>query len=346
VPPVGSWQERLTDLRKLSPILLRSSAEAQRRSDKEALESLRADNLDMSARLHPLEHDRREAERIGAAPFLDWMPPGHFYSPVPAMSELEQRDRELFSPPWPESVPGVDMNHVGQLEFVEKLKRYHDEYEFPTAKSPDRRYFSKNGSYEVADSLVLHGMIREFQPRRIIEVGSGHSSCMMLDTIEAHVGHDVQLTLIEPYPELVQSLLEPTDLDRVEIIDQGVQQVPIERFLALDADDILFIDSSHVVKTGSDVISELLEILPRLAPGVVIHLHDIFYPFEYGRPLVQQGRAWSEAYLLRGFLAFNHDFEVLFFNDYLRKRAQDQLEAHLPRMLPDAGGAIWLRRCP
>jgi hypothetical protein len=112
----------------------------------------------------------------------------------------------------------------------------------------------------------------------------------------------------------------------------------------LEANDILFIDSSHVSKAGSDVNHLFFTVLPRLKPGVLVHVHDVFYPFEYPLGWLRQGRAWNELYLLRAFLQYNTAFEMLFFNSFLWKHHKEQLAAKLPRMATNPGGSIWLRK--
>ena len=166
----------------------------------------------------------------------------------------------------------------------------------------------------------------------------------MLDTIDRHLDGQVACTLIEPYPERLRSLLRPDDLGRVTILEQRAQDVGLEPFLALEQDDILFIDSSHAVKIGSDVNHLLGEVLPRLRVGVYVHVHDIFYPFEYPKSWALEGRAWNEAYALKAFLAFNDSFEIVIFNTFLETFHRDLFERDMPLCLLNEGGSIWLRR--
>ena len=178
----------------------------------------------------------------------------------------------------------------------------------------------------------------------MIEVGSGYSSCVTLDTNALHFQNQIARTFIEPYPDLLHSLLQPGDRARIEIIDRGLQDVALSRFHALEANDILFIDSTHVAKTGSDVNYIFAEILPTLRPGVYIHFHDIFYPFEYPKAWVFEGRAWTEAYLLRAFLTCNREFEIVLFNTFLERFHRPYFLQHMPLCLLNEGGSIWLRR--
>jgi len=270
-------------------------------------------------------------------------PPGHFYSPLPSRDELARDARRLFGPPSP-TIPGIELNEAKQLALLEQIARYYSELPFPVVKCPAFRYFYDNLAYSYSDAIFLYGMIRHAKPKRIVEVGSGHSSCVMLDTIDLHLGSDVTCTFIEPYPAKLLSLLRPEDLGRVTILEKRVQDVGLEPFLALDRNDILFIDSSHVVKIGSDVNYLLGEILPRLRPGVYVHVHDIFYPFEYPEGWFAEGRVWGEAYALRAFLTFNEAFEIVLFNTYLERFHREIFERDMPLCLLNEGGSIWLRR--
>jgi hypothetical protein len=137
------------------------------------------------------------------------------------------------------------------------------------------------------------------------------------------------------------ALLSEDNRDYCEILVQRVQDVSSERFTALAEGDLLLIDSSHVAKTGSDVNHLYFEILPRLAAGVLIHVHDIGFPFEYPRPWVDQGRSWNEAYVLRAFLMFNREFEIVLWNGCLRVHRPDAFEG-LPKLF--GGSQLWFRR--
>jgi predicted O-methyltransferase YrrM len=270
-------------------------------------------------------------------------PPGHFYSPLPSPEEVSRDAGRLFGSP-PEALPGIDLNEAAQLGLLQEIRRYYAALPFTSEKSVERRYFYENPAYSYSDAIFLYGMIRHAAPKRIVEVGSGYSSCVMLDTAELFLDGRVDFTFIEPYPGRLLSLLRPEDLGRVKILAQRVQDVALEPFLALERNDILFIDSSHVMKIGSDVHHLLTEILPRLRPGVYVHIHDVFYPFEYPEEWITGGRAWSEAYGLRAFLTFNDVFEIVLFNTYLERFHRDIFERDMPLCLTNEGGSIWLRR--
>src|SRR5262249_55925603 len=147
-----------------------------------------------------------------------------------------------------------------------------------------------------------------------------------------------------PYPELLLKLIRDSDRDQIKIIGHQVQCVDLQIFRELEAGDILFIDSSHVSKTGSDVNHLMFKVLPNLAEGVYVHFHDIFYPFEYPEQLAFEGRAWNEAYLLRAFLSYNKSFEIRFFNTYLLTYFRERFERDFPLFMKSTGGSIWLRK--
>ena len=271
-------------------------------------------------------------------------PPGHFYSPIPAIDDLERDKSRIFGPP-PRELPGIELDEPGQLALLQIFsEQYYPDMPFDENPSGGLRYGFANTAYAHTDAIFLHCMIRHARPKRIIEVGSGYSSCVTLDTNERFFGGSIECTFIEPYPKLLKSLLKPEDAERIKVIGTRVQDVDLTAFEALTANDILFIDSTHVSKTGSDVNYLFFEVLPRLKPGVLVHLHDIFYPFEYPERWVLQGRAWSEAYLLRAFLQFNREFRVVLFANYIVTFHRALLLKMLPKCAGNFGGNIWMRR--
>jgi hypothetical protein len=172
-------------------------------------------------------------------------------------------------------------------------------------------------------------------------VGSGYSSCAALDIDALHLGSTTRFTFIDPHPELAHELLGPAAA--AAILPAKLQDVPLERFQELEPGSILFIDSSHVAKTGSDVVDYLFRILPALRPGVHVHIHDIFYPFEYPRDWIAgQNRSWNEAYLLRAWLHNNARARVLFLTDWFYKCRREQVAARMPLCIPHRGGSLWL----
>jgi predicted O-methyltransferase YrrM len=284
----------------------------------------------------------RDQLRADLAHWKTWMSPGHFYSPIPSIDEIRAREGELFGPP-PTSLPGIDLRADQQIALVRELARFYGELPFPRTQSPETRYWFENWAYSYADAIYLYSMLRHLKPRRVIEVGSGFSSAAMLDTADRWLP-ETSFTFIDPDTSTLDALLRPGDRERVTIIRAKLQDVPLTTFDTLEANDILFIDSTHVSKTGSDVNRILFDILPRLVSGVHIHFHDVFYPFEYPKEWVYEGRAWNEDYILRAFLEFNDAFHIVLFGTWLARFHCQLLAELMPLTLENPGGSLWLSR--
>jgi Methyltransferase domain len=264
--------------------------------------------------------------------------PAHFYQPIPDT-------RSLAETLWkrPSKLVGIDMNEPTQLDLVrQRFPKFRDEYEQlpaePTQKSG--RFYLNNGLFGGLDALVAYCMARHFQPRSIVEIGSGFSSLILGEGLAKN--NNPGLVCIDPSP---QDFLRHNFPGLDSLIERKVQDVDFDFFSQLNSNDILFIDSSHAVKIGGDVNYLFLEVLPRLKPGVIVHIHDIFLPFEYRRDWVmEQFRFWTEQYLLQGFLMFNSEFEVLMANSYLNHYHQEDLKATFPTLPSWRGGSFWMRR--
>ena len=272
------------------------------------------------------------------APFLTESAPGHFYSPVPDLAEIAAQADRLFRAD--RALPGVDLRGDEQVAAFRELAGLARDAALEL-EDPPTRYRLDNPNYGIGDASMALAMLRHLRPRRYLEVGSGYSTALALDAGERFLDGKLQVTAVEPFPELLGSLARPGD--PLEVLAQPVQSVPLERFAALDAGDVLFIDSSHVLKTGSDVQFLYTEVLPVLADGVHVHIHDIFWPFEYLRHWVELGRAWNECYLLHAFLLHNDRFEIVLWNHYLAVRHRATVADELPAMLENPGGALWMR---
>jgi hypothetical protein len=266
-------------------------------------------------------------------------PPGHFYSPIPARDEvnasLQIRDRTLSD---------VDLNKEEQFKRLQEFHKFYGDLPFTHEPSQITRYYYNQTIFCFADAIFLYSFLRQNRPRRIIEVGSGFSSAVILDTIERFFDKPPDFTMIEPYPLTLKRILRPADRDKVRLIENKVQNVPLQTFSDLHAGDLLFIDSSHVVKCGSDVQFLLFEVLPRIEPGVFVHFHDVFDGFEYPENWLEQGWYWNEVYFLRAFLAYNSAWEISFFNNYACKVFKDFLAEKMPLCLRNPGGSLYLRR--
>lgn len=269
-------------------------------------------------------------------------PPGHFYSPFPDLDDIRANEERVFNRDKP--VLGIDLREDEQFETLKKMGEIYPSIDFPESKAPQFRYHFDNPTYTYSDAIVLHAMLRLIRPRRVIEVGSGYSSAMMLDTNERFFQNGIELTFIDPYPDRLYSLMKPQDTDRVAVIPSKLQNLNPSLFEKLGPNDMLFVDSTHVSKVDSDVNVIFFEILPRLQKGVHIHFHDVIYPFEYVKEWVYEGRAWQELYLLRAFLQDNPRYSIEYFQDFMFARHREFFEQHLPLCLKDSGGAFWIKK--
>lgn len=260
---------------------------------------------------------------LGVPPYVK---PGHYYSPTTSLADRSTAVGWRDLPP-----VGVDLREPDQLRLASELAPL-------LLELPSDRWHDRNGMYGRADAAVLHAMLRQHQPARLVEVGSGFSTAVALDVADRYLP-ELQITCVEPYPERLRSRLRPGD--RVELVQRRVQEVDPATFAGLGSGDILLIDSTHVVKAGSDVVWLLLHVLPTLRPGVIVHIHDIHWPFEYPERWLREGRDWTEVYLLRAFLTDNAAWRVLLFTSWLWSRHPEAIPAEL-RGLPT--GAFWMRR--
>lgn len=272
-----------------------------------------------------------------------FVPPGHFYSPIPSLSEIRKNEERIFGN-IPRSIHGIDLNEEEQTRLFNTFRKYYNELPFKASKTGDLRYFFENRYYSYSDGIFLYCMIRHAKPQRIIEVGSGYSSCVILDTNELFFSNSIKCTFIEPFPKRLLSLIHESDKERIKIISKRVQDVDLQAFLTLSEEDILLIDSTHVSKVNSDVNYIFFEILPHLNKGVYIHFHDTFYPFEYPQAWIYEGRAWNESYLLRGFLQYNNSFKIVFFNTFLEYFYENRFAKEMPLCLKNKGGSIWIQK--
>lgn len=272
--------------------------------------------------------------------------PNHFYSPVPDTTKLKANLWTRRS-----NLAGIDINEKKQLELLSLfVSKFRTEYEhFPKIKTAiPYEYYLGSGNFESVDAEILYCMIRNFKPRRIYEIGSGYTTYLsaqaVLQNAEEDNSYQCELVAIEPYPN---ETLRAGFPGLTKLVTKEVQDVPLSEFRELEEHDILFIDSSHVLKIGNDVQYEYLEILPRLNKGVIIHVHDIFLPAEYPqRWVLREQRFWTEQYLLQAFLSFNSCFEVLWAGSYIHLNYAEKLEKAFSsysrhKTLP---GSFWLRR--
>jgi hypothetical protein len=276
----------------------------------------------------------------------DLFPIGHFYSLYPDFDEIKKNSEKIFSDN--KKIHDINFNTDHQLSILnEMIQMYPTLPEWADTldevKDSGLRYHYHNNNFGAGDAVGLHCMLRILKPKKLIEVGSGFTSAVILDTNEYYLENKINLSFIEPYPALLYSLLKQTD--DIELNVCGLQDMPIDFFETLDSGDILFIDSTHVSKVNSDVNYLFFEIFPRLKKGVYIHLHDIFYPFEYPKDwILKKGMVWNELYLLRAFLQNNNKYFIQYFHNMMEKKYMDMIMKKWPLKTSIHGGSIWMRK--
>lgn len=271
-------------------------------------------------------------------------PPGHFYSPIVDPDALRGRLEEV----WPRapSVAGIDFNDAShRTVLVELFPRFIGDYDYPEQATADERaFYTQNSQFSWLDARALFVLLRAWQPQRVIEVGSGYSSLLVADVIRRWLAGRTEFTCIEPYP---RAFLRAGVSGITRLLEQEVQRVPLATFSELRRGDVLFIDSSHVAKTGSDVNYLYFEVLPRLAAGVRIHVHDIFLPHDYPPQWVlDENRSWNEQYVVRALLMYSSAFRVEFGCSYAFHRFPDLVLDALasPQGHAFGGGSLWFTK--
>lgn len=282
---------------------------------------------------------RQVLEKIGVFPIRD-----HYYEPLFRTRALPRSLRE------DRPLAGIDLNIAEQLSVIERFDFNHELEQIPLEPPQPNdfsRFYFHNDSFGSGDAEYLYNIIRLFKPARMIEIGSGFSTLLASEAIQRNrqedPAYDCLHTCIEPYEN---AWLER---DNRQIIRQVVERVDLSLFRSLARNDILFIDSSHMIRPQGDVLCEILEILPILSPGVLIHVHDIFTPKDYpDRWVKEQVLFWNEQYLLEGFLSFNRDFKIIGALNHLAHHHQEQLASKCPvyaRERPRREpGSFWMQR--
>ncbi|MEI7781856.1 MAG: methyltransferase domain-containing protein, partial [Planctomycetota bacterium] len=269
--------------------------------------------------------------------------PGHYHSPIVDPSTVaEYVEKQYLQEPG--DINGIHFDDDAMVRFWEENAEFIKNTPFSEHDDGTNRYYSDNGSYPYGDATILRTMIAHFRPKNVIDVGSGFAAACILDAVD-HVGlSDFAMTCIDSDTGRLRSRLREEDHYRVDIIEGRVQDVPVSAFSKLKENDILLLDSSHVLKTASDVHYALFSILPRLNKGVLIHIHDIHYPFEYPpKWLFEKNYSWNENYALRAFLMYNSAFEVMFWHGLFTHRHHELVHQTNPLFLENPGASIWLR---
>ena len=273
----------------------------------------------------------------------------HYYLPIPEEGDLGGQFWERQS-----ELVGIEINDDDALHIMDEvLPPYLQEFRlsFPVHESSQRAdFFLINGTFMAIDAHVYYSFIRHFKPRRIVEIGSGASTLLASAACVrnlAETGESPHFVAIEPFPS---SLLKQGIRGLTQLIQDKVQKVDVEVFSSLGSGDILFIDSSHVLRSGGDVQLEYCEILPRLAPGVLVHVHDISLPRPYPRVYFDNELYWNEQYLLQVLLSFTSRYEVVWPGNHMMLKYPERMTAVFPeyhemrKLFPQAEpSSFWIR---
>lgn len=275
--------------------------------------------------------------------FQRYVPHGHFYSPLPS-----KEDEEKYCANKPVDVDSsIRLNIDEQLALCNEMKKFYNPWMFAETESGlgqngNTRYYYENKFFSYGDGIILNMFLRKTHPKRIVEVGCGFSSAMMLDTCDMFAElRDVDFTFIEPEPE--RRLLKLVDAREINLIKSNLQDLSPDLICgALECGDLLFIDSSHVVKLNSDVMFIFDRILPNLKKGVYVHFHDVVYPFVYPDCWVREGRFWNEVFFLKQFLAYNDSWKILLWPVMLHQK--NLIQDIFPLINRNIGGSLYLQK--
>lgn len=249
---------------------------------------------------------------------------------------------------WPEqpSIGGIDFNDQSHRDILERVfPQYIRDYDYPETLQESaelKDFHTRNSQFSWLDARALFVLLRHWKPARFIEIGSGFSTLLAADVNRRFLGGGMQITCIEPYPrEFLKAGIPGVE----RLVEEKVQDVPAHVFQTLQSGDVLFIDSSHVAKTGSDVNHIYFNILPLLPKGVRVHIHDIFLPDDYPREwVIDENRSWNEQYVLRALLMYSNRFRIDFSCNHAHRRHAELVRQalDLPNGAAFGGGSIWI----
>lgn len=276
----------------------------------------------------------------------EFVNPGHFYSVIPNINkDYNNNDTKFLD---------LDFNDNNHIKILNEINNYLNNFdnEFGHTNVLDRQHNLKytllNGAFEWMDSRLLYYFLQKNKPKKIIEIGSGNSTLLIYNT-KILLNLDLDIICIEPYPS--DYLLKLHDLGKITLIKDCLENIDLSIFKTLGENDILFIDSSHVLKLDSDVMFYFTKIFPLLNKNVLIHIHDIFFPYDYPLKWLKEGRFWNEQYFLYIFLQYNTKFKIHFCNSYshfkyfeklknIQKNTYEIKNKHCDSVF--SGGSIWL----
>jgi predicted O-methyltransferase YrrM len=276
----------------------------------------------------------------------EFVEPGHFYSVIPNITkDYNNNDTKFLN---------LDFNEESHTIILNEINNYLGEFDNKFGhrdvlkRQNNFNYTLLNGAFEWMDARLLHYFLQKNKPKKIIEIGSGNSTLLTYNTKQMY-NLDLDIICIEPYPSNYLKNLHK--IGGITLIENKLEQVDLSIFTTLNENDILFIDSSHVLKLDSDVMYYFTKIFPLINKNVLIHIHDIFFPYDYPSDWIKQGRFWNEQYFLYVFLQYNTKFKIKFCNSYSQFKYSKELKKiqentyEIKNKIADnvfSGGSIWL----
>lgn len=268
--------------------------------------------------------------------------PGYHGSTIPSYKFILKNKERIFNNPL-DNIDGIDLNTQEQVKLLEVFHTFYKEFSPSPKPSKEKLYFYDNPMLGFNDAFILYCFLRYFKPKNIIEIGSGFSSALMLDTVY-EFNLNMKFIFIDPFSKNILHVLSSKPEGNYKHIREEVQHVDLEKYSALQENDILFIDTSHVVKIGGELSFIFFSILPKLQKGVIIHIHDIWHPWEYPESMINKGRIYNEIYFVRAFLQYNKDFKIMLFNSYIEEKQKDFISEKMPSLSKNPGVSLWLRK--
>jgi predicted O-methyltransferase YrrM len=284
----------------------------------------------------------------------EFVEPGHFYSVIPSITSDYNTNEPKFL--------NLDFNNNSHIYILNEINNYMTNFDEKfgvindsklhkniKSRQSSLQYSLMNGTFEWMDARLLYYFIQKNKPKRIIEIGSGNSTLLMSNTNDIF-NLNIEITSIEPYPS--DFLIELKNQGKIKLIQEKLENIDLNLFKTLEENDILFIDSSHVLKLNSDVMYYFTQIFPLLQKNVLVHIHDIFFPYDYPLSWLKEGRFWNEQYFLYVFLQYNTKYKIKFCNSYSEFKYKDKLKSNQTdsyeiknKFSNDvfSGGSIWLQ---
>ncbi len=269
-----------------------------------------------------------------------FVPLDHFYSPMVVFDKTEEsKYQKIRTLP----VRDINLNIEQQLRFLDFMISNQDKLPWDDTPKEGLKYYYKNSAFGHNDAITYYNILICYKPKKVIEIGSGFSSCVLFDTENLYFSEKIEKTFIEPYPALLKDLVGE-DLNKSTLIAERLEDLDSSIFTQLERNDILFVDSTHVSKFGSDLNYIMFEILPRLKSGVIIHFHDIFLNFEYPVEWLQMGICWNENYILRAFLSNNERYKTLYFNNHMGLNYLERYRDEFEVAFKNLGASFWMQK--